>query len=38
LAADIPEAELETYPGLGHGAFEETKEFNERMLEFLLRG
>lgn len=37
LAKDIHGAELETYPGLGHGAFEETKEFNQRMLEFLLR-
>ncbi len=37
IASSIPEAEMETYPGLGHGAFEETKEFNRRMLEFLLR-
>jgi pimeloyl-ACP methyl ester carboxylesterase len=36
LAADIPGAELETYPGLGHGAFEETKAFNRRILEFML--
>ena len=38
LAADIPQAELQTYPGLGHGAFGETKAFNLRMLEFLLHG
>jgi pimeloyl-ACP methyl ester carboxylesterase len=37
LAAGIVGAEIEVYPGLGHGAFEETKAFNERMLEFLLR-
>jgi pimeloyl-ACP methyl ester carboxylesterase len=38
LAAAIPGAKLSTYPGLGHGAFEETKEFNREMLEFLLQG
>jgi pimeloyl-ACP methyl ester carboxylesterase len=37
LAGVIPQAELETYPKLGHGAFSETKAFNHRMLEFLLR-
>lgn len=37
LAAAIPGAELETYPGLGHGAFDETGAFNKRVLEFLLR-
>jgi len=36
LAEAIPNAKLSTYPGLGHGAFEETKEFNREMLEFLL--
>jgi pimeloyl-ACP methyl ester carboxylesterase len=36
LAERIPGAQLVTYPALGHGAFEETKEFNTRMLEFLL--
>lgn len=36
LAQRITGAALQTYPGLGHGAFEETKAFNQRMLEFLL--
>lgn len=36
LAEAIPGAQLSTYPGLGHGAFEETKEFNREMLEFFL--
>jgi pimeloyl-ACP methyl ester carboxylesterase len=38
LAESIPGAELAIYPGLGHGAFEEEKGVNRKMLEFLLRG
>jgi len=38
LGANIAGAEIKTYPGLGHGAFGETKAFNTQMLEFLLRG
>ncbi len=37
LAASIPGAILQVYPALGHGAFGETKAFDQRMLEFLLR-
>jgi hypothetical protein len=35
LAERISAAEMEVYPELGRGAFEETKDFNGRMLEFL---
>lgn len=35
--ADSYEVEPRDYPGLGHGAFEETKAFNERILGFLTR-
>ncbi|MBR5357325.1 MAG: alpha/beta hydrolase [Lachnospiraceae bacterium] len=35
LNEGIPESELFVYEGLGHGAFEEAKDFYDRVLEFL---
>lgn len=37
LHAAIPGSELYLYPGLGHGAFEEAPDFNERAYDFFLR-
>ena len=37
LHAAIPGSELYLYPGLGHGAFEEAPDFNERVYDFFLR-
>ncbi len=34
MAEAIPESRLHIYPGLGHGAYEEAKDFNQRMLSF----
>ena len=34
LHAAIPGSELYLYPGLGHGAFEEAPDFNERIYRF----
>ena len=34
LHALIPGSELYLYPGLGHGAFEEAPDFNERIYRF----
>ena len=35
IAAKIPGAELKMYPGQGHGLYEEVKDFNRTLLEFL---
>ena len=35
LNEGIPESELYVYEGLGHGAFEEAKDFYDRVLKFL---
>ena len=35
LAAEIPNQELFIYSDLGHGAYEEAKDFNQRVLHFL---
>ena len=35
IAEKIPHAELLMYPQWGHGLYEEAKDFNERVLEFL---
>lgn len=35
LAAKIKNCELFVYHGLGHGAYEEAKDFNHRVLDFL---
>ncbi|MBR0040936.1 MAG: alpha/beta hydrolase [Oscillospiraceae bacterium] len=35
LHALIPQSELFVYPGLGHAAYEEAKDFNERVFRFL---
>ncbi len=35
IAAAIPEAQLKMYPQWGHGLYEEEKEFNKRILDFL---
>ena len=35
IAAKIPGAELRMYPQWGHGLYEEAKDFNQRLLEFL---
>ena len=37
LAERIPSSELVMYPDLGHGLYEEAKDFQGRVLEFLLR-
>ena len=37
LHAAIPGSELYLYPGLGHGAFEEAPDFNERVYDFFTR-
>ncbi len=37
LAGSISGSELYVYPELGHGAYEEAKDFNGRVLEFLTR-
>ena len=36
LAAAIPGAQLYMYPGLGHGLYEEAKDFNHRVRDFFL--
>ena len=38
LAGLIPGAERYVYPELGHGAYEEARDFNRRVLDFLTRG
>lgn len=38
LADLIPGAERYVYPELGHGAYEEARDFNRRVLDFLTRG
>ena len=35
LADLIPHSTLHLYPGLGHAAYEESKDFNERVFGFL---
>lgn len=35
IAAQIPGAVLKMYPGQGHGLYEEARDFNDRVLEFL---
>ena len=35
LAEGIPNSQLYLYPGLGHAAYEEAKDFNERVFAFL---
>ena len=35
LAGLIPGAERYVYPDLGHGAYEEARDFNRRVLDFL---
>lgn len=35
IAAKIPNARLRMYPGQGHGLYEEVKDFNQTVLEFL---
>ena len=35
LAEGIPNSELYLYPGLGHAAYEEARDFNERVFAFL---
>lgn len=37
IAERIAHSELFIYPGLGHAAYEEAKDFNERVLRFLTR-
>ena len=37
IADKISESELFIYKGLGHAAYEEAKDFNERILNFLMR-
>lgn len=37
LAAKIPGAELYMYPGYSHGVYEQAKDFNNRVLEYLLK-
>ena len=37
IAVRIPSAELQMYPEWGHGLYEEAKDFNQVVLEFLLR-
>lgn len=36
LAERIPGAQLKMYPGLGHGLYEEAKDFNQTILEYLV--
>jgi pimeloyl-ACP methyl ester carboxylesterase len=36
LASEIPHSKLIVFPELGHGAFEETREFNLGVLKFLV--
>ena len=36
LAAGIPDAELYMYEGYSHGVYEQAKDFNSRVLEFLI--
>lgn len=35
IAAQIPGSKLKIYAGLGHGVYEESKDFNRQVLEFL---
>ena len=35
LAAAIPNSQLHVYPGLGHAAYEEAKDFNRRVFDFI---
>lgn len=35
LRSQIPGSELYVYPGLGHGAYEEAEDFNQRVFDFL---
>ena len=35
VAAGIPQSQLVIYPNLGHMAYEEAKDFNSRVLDFL---
>ena len=37
IAARIPGAELKMYPQWGHGLYEEAKDFNQQVLDFLTR-
>jgi pimeloyl-ACP methyl ester carboxylesterase len=37
LHQKIPESELFIYPGLGHAAYEEAKDFNKRVYDFIER-
>ncbi len=37
IAENINQSELFIYHGLGHGLYEEAKDFNERVLNFLIR-
>ena len=37
LAERIPGAELYMYEGYSHGVYEQAKDFNNRVLEFLIR-
>ena len=37
IAAKISHSELFIYNGLGHAAYEEAKDFNERVLNFLTK-
>ena len=34
----IPHSKLHIYEGLGHGAYEEAKDFNQRIYDFLKEG
>ena len=38
IATRIPHSQLIVYPGLGHGAYEEAPDFNQRVNDFLLSG
>ena len=37
IAAGIPGAELYIYEGYSHGAYEQAKDFNSRVLDYLLK-
>ena len=37
LAAEIPDAEIFMYPGLRHAVYDEAKDFNKRVMEFLIK-
>lgn len=37
LAEKIPDSQLYIYTGLGHAAYEEAKDFNQRVIDFLLK-